>query len=103
MKPGARSADPIGRSPMALSIPLKRPRPYSGQAPPAVSAEAPNASGVWGWLDDRLGLSALRYPVPLHANTFWYTLGGITFVGIAILVVTGLWLAQYYNPNPANA
>lgn len=55
------------------------------------------------WLDDRLGLSALRYKVPVHANTFWYTLGGITFIGIVILVVTGIWLAQYYNPHPAGA
>jgi quinol-cytochrome oxidoreductase complex cytochrome b subunit len=55
------------------------------------------------WLDDRLGLSALRYRVPEHANTFWYTLGGITFMGIIVLVVTGVWLAQYYNPDPSGA
>lgn len=58
---------------------------------------------IWGWIDDRLGLSGLRYPVPAHANTFWYTLGGITFIGIVVLVVTGFWMAQYYNPDPANA
>lgn len=56
-----------------------------------------------GWLDDRLGLSALRYKVPAHANTLWYTLGGITFVGIIFLVLTGIWLAQYYDPNPIGA
>ncbi|HET7479046.1 MAG TPA: cytochrome b N-terminal domain-containing protein [Rubrobacteraceae bacterium] len=58
---------------------------------------------TWDWLDDRMGLSALRYAVPEHANTFWYTLGGITFMGIIILVVTGIWLAQYYNPDPSGA
>lgn len=58
---------------------------------------------LWGWLDDRLGLSALRYRVPEHANTFWYTLGGITFMGIIVLAATGIWLAQYYNPEPAAA
>lgn len=58
---------------------------------------------VWIWLDDRLGLSALRYPVPAHANTIWYTLGGVTFVGIAVLAITGVWLAQYYNPTPEEA
>src|SRR5215217_4876237 len=42
------------------------------------------ARKIWGWLDDRLGLSALRYKVPEHANTIWYTLGGITFVGIIV-------------------
>jgi quinol-cytochrome oxidoreductase complex cytochrome b subunit len=58
---------------------------------------------LWGWLDDRLGLSALRYRVPEHANTFWYTLGGITFVGIIVLTITGIWLARYYNPDPSAA
>lgn len=56
-----------------------------------------------GWLDDRLGLSVLRYPIPAHANTIWYTLGGVTFVGILLLIATGMWLAQYYNPDPAGA
>jgi len=58
---------------------------------------------IWGWLDERLGLGALRYNIPAHANTFWYTLGGITFIGILVLVATGIWLAQYYNPAPAAA
>ena len=60
-------------------------------------------AAVWRWLDDRLGLSALRYRVPVHANTVWYTLGGITFIGIVVLILTGIWLAQYYNPDPAAA
>lgn len=58
---------------------------------------------LWGWLDDRLGLSALRYRVPEHANTIWYTLGGITFMAILISVASGVWIAQYYNPDPAAA
>jgi quinol-cytochrome oxidoreductase complex cytochrome b subunit len=58
---------------------------------------------TWDYFDEHLGLSALRYPVPRHANTFWYTLGGMTFVGLIILVVTGIWLAQFYNPDPAAA
>ncbi len=56
-----------------------------------------------GWIEDRFGLSALRYRVPAHANTFWYTLGGITFVGILVLVLTGIYLAQYYNPDQSGA
>lgn len=55
------------------------------------------------WLETRLGLSALRYAVPIHANTIWYTLGGITFVGLLVLVATGVWLGQYYNPDPTTA
>jgi quinol-cytochrome oxidoreductase complex cytochrome b subunit len=81
----------------------------AGTATPAVAADqgvrtpwtAPRR--VWDWLDERLGLGALRYNIPAHANTFWYTLGGITFIGILVLVATGIWLAQYYNPDPAAA
>ena len=58
---------------------------------------------TWDYFDEHLGLSALRYPVPPHANTFWYTLGGMTFVGLIVLVLTGIWLAQYYSPDPGAA
>ena len=60
-------------------------------------------SGVWGWLDDRLGLGGLRYPVPEHANSLAYTLGGITLVSFIGLVVTGIYVAQFYDPTPARA
>ena len=56
-------------------------------------------SGVWGWLDDRLGIGGLRYPVPEHANSLAYTLGGITLVAFVLLVATGVYLAQFYNPD----
>ena len=81
----------------------------AGASTPPVATDQPDRTPwtaprrVWGWLDERLGLGALRYNIPAHANTFWYTLGGITFVGILILVATGIWLAQYYNPDPAAA
>lgn len=74
----------------------------ASEAAPATT-ERTRSGKLLQWLDDRLGLSALRYRVPEHANTFWYTLGGITFMGIIILVVTGVWLAQYYNPDPSGA
>ncbi len=88
-RPGTPS--PTGPQP----VPIKRPG-----APPEAPAQRHT---VWAWIDDRLGLSALTYAVPAHANSFWYTLGGITFVGILVLVVTGVWLAQYYNPDPLGA
>ena len=69
---------------------------------PTVTARSKLREG-WDWLDERLGLGALRYNIPAHANTFWYTLGGITLIGILMLVATGIWLAQYYNPDPAAA
>ncbi len=55
------------------------------------------------WLDERLGLSGIRYAVPEHANSLPYLLGGITLVGFLILIVTGIYLAQFYNPQPADA
>ena len=60
-------------------------------------------SRAWGWLDERLGLGGLRYPVPSHANSLAYTLGGITLVSFILLVVTGIYLAQFYDPTPAQA
>jgi quinol-cytochrome oxidoreductase complex cytochrome b subunit len=58
---------------------------------------------IWGWIESRTGISALRYAVPEHANSIWYTLGGITFMAILIAVASGVWIAQYYNPDPAAA
>jgi len=81
------------QSPQAARIEGAAPEDATGQA----------RQGVRPWIEDRLGLSALRYAVPRHANSFWYTLGGITFAGIVVQVLTGLWLAQYYNPDPAGA
>ncbi len=59
--------------------------------------------GVWEWLDDRLGVSELNYDVPAHAQSIWYMLGGITGVGLLILIATGIYLTQFYDPNPNNA
>ena len=62
--------------------------------------EAPAADNrVWRWLDGRLGLSALQYPVPRHANSLAYTLGGITLVSFVLLVATGIYLGQFYDPG----
>jgi quinol-cytochrome oxidoreductase complex cytochrome b subunit len=58
---------------------------------------------LWQWIDERLGLKELTYDVPRHANNILYVLGGITFTGILLLVASGIYLAQYYNPDPASA
>lgn len=58
---------------------------------------------VWEAIDERLGLSGLAYPVPVHANGVGYILGGITVFGFVILAATGIWLAQFYHPTPATA
>jgi cytochrome b6 len=60
------------------------------------------------WLDDRLGLSALRRlldhkVVPVHAATRWYYFGGISLFLVAIQVITGILLLLYYRPTVAEA
>lgn len=52
---------------------------------------------------ERLALHELDYPIAPTANRLAYMLGGLTFFGILLLVVTGVLLDQYYNPNPVAA
>lgn len=55
---------------------------------------------IWQALDERLGISDLAYPVPRHANTLAYSLGGISVVSLIVLLLSGILLAQFYNPLP---
>ncbi len=55
---------------------------------------------AWDVIDERLGISALAYPVPEHANRIARTLGGITAVSFVVLIVTGIVLAQFWAPVP---
>jgi ubiquinol-cytochrome c reductase cytochrome b subunit len=54
-------------------------------------------------VDDRLGVKALQYPVPEHANTLGWSLGGLTAATLFVLIATGIVLAQFYNPMPEAA
>ncbi len=54
-------------------------------------------------IDDRLGITALEYPVPEHANNLAWSLGGVTAAAFGLLVVTGLLLVQFYDPVPEAA
>lgn len=54
-------------------------------------------------LQSRFGLEGLDYPIPMIANRWPYMLGGLTTVFVVILFLTGLYLGQYYNPNPSGA
>ncbi len=56
-----------------------------------------------GVLTERLALDALNYPIAPTANRLPYMLGGLTFVGLLVLIGTGLLLDQFYNPNPVAA
>lgn len=58
---------------------------------------------AWRWLDSRLGLESLAYPIPAHANNVLYTLGGITLFGLLVLVATGIYLTQFYHADPGQA
>jgi len=60
-------------------------------------------TGLWRPLDERLGLSELTYPVPRHANTLAYSLGGVSLIGFLLLFISGVLLAQYYVPFPQSA
>jgi len=55
------------------------------------------------WFSERLGLKNLSYPIPEHANSLGYMLGGITLIGFIILAITGIYLAQFYQPHPNEA
>ncbi|WP_078585390.1 cytochrome b N-terminal domain-containing protein [Streptomyces anulatus] len=54
-------------------------------------------------IDERMGLKALTYPVPEHANNLAWSLGGITAVAFVILLATGIYIAQFYSPIPEDA
>ena len=54
-------------------------------------------------LGTRFAAESLRYPLPKVANRLPYMLGGLTFLCIVVLIVTGMLLDQYYNPTPAAA
>ncbi|HET7476903.1 MAG TPA: cytochrome b N-terminal domain-containing protein [Dermatophilaceae bacterium] len=54
-------------------------------------------------IDDRLGIKALEYPVPEHANNVAWSLGGVTACAFGVLVVTGFLLVQFYAPVPEAA
>ncbi|MFF7643959.1 cytochrome b N-terminal domain-containing protein [Streptomyces canus] len=54
-------------------------------------------------VDERMGIKALAYPVPEHANNLSWSLGGLTVVSFVTLLVTGIYLAQFYNPMPEDA
>lgn len=54
-------------------------------------------------LKKAIGLPELEYAVPAHANTFLYSLGGLTLICFVLSFVTGAILTQFYNPTPTVA
>ena len=72
-------------------------------APSSSVSGGPSKGGFKEALRERLGLHALDYPIPPSANQLRYMLGGLTFVGIVVLIITGFLLDQFYNPSPLAA
>lgn len=54
-------------------------------------------------IDDRLGVKALQYPVPEHADNLAWSLGGLTAISLLVLIATGVILTQFFNPLPEAA
>lgn len=55
-----------------------------------------------GWRE-RLALDSLGYSIPPVATRWPYLLGSLTLSGIAVCAVTGVYLAQFYQPSPLGA
>ena len=51
-------------------------------------------------IDERMGLRALGYPVPEHANNLGWSLGALTAIAFFTLLGTGIYISQFYNPMP---
>ncbi|MFD0274238.1 cytochrome bc complex cytochrome b subunit [Kitasatospora sp. NPDC127111] len=75
--------------------------------PEASDSPAAPRTGRWRRMvdavDERMGIKALAYPVPEHANNLTWSLGGVTAVAFVILLVSGIYITQYYTPIPETA
>jgi quinol-cytochrome oxidoreductase complex cytochrome b subunit len=80
-----------------IDTPISPPEPTTAPLRPSRRRQFLDA------VDDRLGIRAVQYPVPEHANNLGWSLGGVTAAALAVLVVTGILLAQWYNPVPEEA
>ncbi len=76
-------------------------RPTPPLPPPPARVPHPRRRRVADAVDERLGIKVIQYPVPAHANTVAYSLGGLTAFALVILVGSGVIIAQFYNPDPA--
>jgi len=58
-----------------------------------------------GRVKEQLGLRGMisEYLVPVETNTFWYTLGGVLAILLALEIATGMLLALRYIPDAGRA
>lgn len=69
---------------------------------------ASRPASVVAWINKRLGTEELMEDqfnriVPIHATNYIYCFGGIAFILFLILLVSGIFLAVYYEPTPGTA
>ena len=81
--------------------------PPESQAERATGPESRTAR-VIGWLDDRLGFSALaplakKKTVPIHKHSIWYYMGGMALFLFLLQIATGILLLFYYRPSAEGA
>ncbi len=81
---------------------MTSPRPDTTSASAGADAADDGASSE-SWIEQRLGLKGLDYRIPDGAMKPAYMLGGLTAFFLALLFLTGLYLAQFYNPSPSGA
>ena len=76
-------------------------------AAPGVTAGPGSRPTAWrravDAVDERMGIKALGYPVPEHANNLAWSLGALTAISFLILLVSGIYMGQWYNPMPETA
>jgi len=97
LRPGARERDGKPSSKGGSQIDRQRLKDQAAEVPVSIA----------GWLDERSGASPfmrgfMYRKVPRGTNWF-YTLGSATMFAFLSQAVTGVFLAMYYNPAPADA
>lgn len=68
-----------------------------------IEVEVSDSGARQPFVRERLALDQLDYPIAPSSNRLAYMLGGLTFSGLLLLIVTGILLDQFYNPNPVGA
>jgi quinol-cytochrome oxidoreductase complex cytochrome b subunit len=49
--------------------------------------------------EKKWSMKDFNYPVPEHAKKFGYAVGGVTFVGFILLIITGIIMTFFFTPT----
>ncbi len=71
--------------------------------PPEISEIATSRGWSWRAISEKLGLNHLSYPIPAHAQTLPYMLGGLVFATFMVLFASGIYMTQFYNPGQTSS